>query len=240
MTMDLIFILLALGHIIGDFYCQPKTMAEKKYNSITWLCGHGLIYALCMASVLAVGAEFSKNLVFLFLAVSISHFVIDFLKRFVKWKQSIMDQIAHFACILVSWMIWGGELHQTGYAFLNYSYLQKNAVLIVLGLLCILKPVGFMIEQGDIWNFDKGKSQQNEMQKGAGKMIGYLERMIVYFLLLHGQFTAIAFVITAKSVARFPEIGKEGEGRSQAEYFLIGTLLSMVSVLSITLLLGLI
>ena len=119
------------------------------------------------------------------------------------------------------------------------AYLQKSVILVVLGLLCILRPVGVLIEQGDVWDFSRNKNPPDESQKGAGKMIGYLERIVIYFLLLVGQYAAIAFVITAKSVARFPEIGKDGQGRMLAEYYLIGTLLSMISVFTITLLLGL-
>ena len=99
-----------------------------------------------------------------------------------------------------------------------------------------------MIEKGDIWDFSKSKSQPtpNENQKGAGKMIGYLERIIVFFLLMNNQFGAIAFVLTAKSVMRFPEIGKSDNASSLVEFYIIGTLLSMTSVFAVAFLLGLI
>ena len=57
-----------------------------------------------------------------------------------------------------------------------------------------------------------------------------------YVFLIYQQFEAIAFILTAKSVARFKEIENN---KDMAEYYLIGTLLSVVSVVVLTFLLGL-
>jgi len=59
---------------------------------------------------------------------------------------------------------------------------------------------------------------------GAGARIGYLERIFVLTLVILGQYGAIALVFTAKSIARFNEL-KE---REFAEYYLIGTLASIL------------
>ena len=49
-----------------------------------------------------------------------------------------------------------------------------------------------------------------------------LEREIILMLGLMGQFGAIGFVLTAKSLARFKQL----ENKSFAEKYLVGTLLS--------------
>jgi len=192
-----------------------------------------------MSIVLMAGIGFTTNIFWILLVANVSHTLIDFLKRFVKWKSFSLDQLAHLAVLVTVWAVWGQSLNVKEFFLLEFTYLQKSAILIVLGLLCILRPIGVLIEQGDVWDFSRNKNSLDESQKGAGKMIGYLERTVVYFLLLVGQYAAIAFVIAAKSVARFPEIGKDGQGRMLAEYYLIGTLLSMISVFTTTLLLGL-
>jgi hypothetical protein len=46
--------------------------------------------------------------------------------------------------------------------------------------------------------------------------------LFFYFLIL-GQYTVLGFVISAKTVARFNELNK----RDFAEYFIIGTMLSV-------------
>jgi hypothetical protein len=71
-----------------------------------------------------------------------------------------------------------------------------------------------------------GKAPQ-EIPAG-GKMIGMLERTIVYSAVLVGHPEAVAVVIAVKSVARFPEFSKN---RLFAEYFLIGSLLSLLVAL---------
>lgn len=65
---------------------------------------------------------------------------------------------------------------------------------------------------------------------GAGMLIGWLERAILFSLVLAGQSTAAVLTLTAKSVARFPALRRNEEGF--AEYFLIGSLTSLVMALA--------
>jgi len=57
----------------------------------------------------------------------------------------------------------------------------------------------------------------------AGRVIGFFERFIVLTFVLLDQYTALAFVLAAKSIARFREL----EDRNFAEYYLVGTLASI-------------
>ncbi|RJP77527.1 MAG: hypothetical protein C4524_08225 [Candidatus Zixiibacteriota bacterium] len=63
--------------------------------------------------------------------------------------------------------------------------------------------------------------------KGAGTCIGLLERALVLTFVLIGQHTAIGLVLTAKSIARFEEL----KDRNFTEYYLIGTLASMLAAI---------
>jgi len=68
---------------------------------------------------------------------------------------------------------------------------------------------------------------ENELEtgglKGAGMAIGMIERIIVLTFVLFNQYTAITIIFAAKSIARFNEL----KDRKMAEYYLIGTLLSI-------------
>lgn len=64
----------------------------------------------------------------------------------------------------------------------------------------------------------------------GGRVIGILERTLVYGAVLVGHPEAVALVIAFKSVARFPKYTSD---REFAEYFLIGTLLSLLFGLSV-------
>lgn len=63
----------------------------------------------------------------------------------------------------------------------------------------------------------------------AGRAIGILERITIFFFSLTGEYIAIPFVLTAKSFARF----KEMDNKDFAEYVLIGTLLSSLIAMGV-------
>ncbi|MFQ5584473.1 MAG: hypothetical protein ACE5GL_08580 [Calditrichia bacterium] len=65
-----------------------------------------------------------------------------------------------------------------------------------------------------------------------GRVIGILERTLIYYFVLYGHFSAVGFILAAKGVTRFKEL----ENRSFAEYFLIGTLSSTIIAGAIALL----
>jgi hypothetical protein len=61
--------------------------------------------------------------------------------------------------------------------------------------------------------------------KKAGSIIGFLERIIILLLLNVNQYSSIGLILTAKSIARYDMISKDQEF---AEYYLIGTLFSLL------------
>lgn len=67
----------------------------------------------------------------------------------------------------------------------------------------------------------------------AGRMIGSLERLIILLGLVAGSWEIIAAVIALKTVGRFKEL----DDRLQAEYFLIGSLASILWAALISLIL---
>lgn len=76
---------------------------------------------------------------------------------------------------------------------------------------------------------EKGISEEyfysvfNKHDLSRGKLIGYIERLLVILLTYYNAFPAIGFIVAAKSIARF----KQMDDRDWAEYFLLGTLSSM-------------
>lgn len=64
---------------------------------------------------------------------------------------------------------------------------------------------------------------------GRGRIIGVLERALALTLILWGQFGALGLVLAAKALARFRGL----EERDFAEYFLIGTLASLLVALMV-------
>ena len=62
-----------------------------------------------------------------------------------------------------------------------------------------------------------------------GRLIGILERALVLTLVLLGQFGALGLVVAAKALARFRGL----DDRDFAEYFLIGTLASLLHAVAV-------
>lgn len=60
----------------------------------------------------------------------------------------------------------------------------------------------------------------------GGRVLGPLERVFVVALALAGQFGALAAIVAAKGVLRYPEISKDEPDGSKAEYVLVGTFVS--------------
>ncbi|MBT2214938.1 DUF3307 domain-containing protein [Virgibacillus dakarensis] len=60
--------------------------------------------------------------------------------------------------------------------------------------------------------------------RSHGKWIGYIERLLVILLTAISAYQAIALIIAAKSIARFKQL----DDRNWAEYFLLGTLSSIL------------
>ncbi len=88
-----------------------------------------------------------------------------------------------------------------------------------------LRSVRVPLNSAEGSDLDEGPEKAPETgPPGSGRMIGILERTIALILLLLGEWTALALLLAAKSIARFEELKR----REFAEYYLIGTLTSLL------------
>lgn len=74
-----------------------------------------------------------------------------------------------------------------------------------------------------------GSLPKDEPELSAGRMIGPIERLLIFGLGLSGEPTAAAFVASAKSLLRFPELGPDRDATSPSrfsEYVVLGSLAS--------------
>ena len=61
----------------------------------------------------------------------------------------------------------------------------------------------------------------------GGRYVGALERWLLVVLLSAGALPLAVALLAAKGVVRFPEVQRDVDGGSRAEYFLVGTLASL-------------
>ena len=249
MNLNLVLIVILLGHIIGDFYVQSNQIASRKYNKIKYFLLHVLLYSISMGAILLLTIPFSQTLLLIWAGTTLLHLIIDCLKGlwiryftqgsmrlFISSHSFVIDQFLHIISILIIWYLWGSTLTVRSFVGQDIIGYENKPVVILLCFLCILRPVGLLIGSGEIWDLKKHHPETSSSVQNAGKMIGYLERTIVLLFLMYQQFGAIAFILTAKSVARFKEIETN---KDMAEYYLIGTLLSVASAFMIAFLFGL-
>ncbi len=119
-----------------------------------------------------------------------------------------------------------------GYAFvvdggteIVKGVLQKFPVLADNAMKAILKKKdGILME-----NIPEAKQEQ----ENAGELIGILERLLILTFVLVNSYEAVAFVVAAKSVARFSAL----DDKDFAEYYLLGTSTSVLVAVGIGILL---
>lgn len=107
---------------------------------------------------------------------------------------------------------------------------EINAVL--FGLLLVTNEVNTLVRyQFRLFDLEPKKQAQpdealsatvDREEYNAGRVIGILERLLIYYLVLNAQFAVIGLVLAAKSFTRFKDLEK----RTYAEYVLVGTLSS--------------
>lgn len=238
------FTLMLLAHALGDYYLQPAYLAKLKSKSTWYVLIHTSIYAAMMFATVCL---YNNPAYFIAICISVvTHAAIDIIKQLilnsrakagiltVKEDRSfyLIDQVLHmsiiFACSLFASS--SSSLGQIdflsriipsligidGYTLLSY----------ITALIAVMKPTNIFIQKILI---TEKPTQETTTRLRFGGRIGTLERIVTIVMLALGQYAAIALVFTAKSIVRF----KDFENRSFAEYYLYGTLLSVVTSLSV-------
>lgn len=110
-----------------------------------------------------------------------------------------------------------------GYALFIPVIWQAGNLFIKKG---IIEPLGTQIVMTAAEGAENGSAGAADRTRElkAGRVIGALERLLIVAGLVLGKWEVLVAVITLKTVARFPELEKQ----IRAEYFLIGSLASVL------------
>ena len=238
---------LLFAHILTDFLIQTDADVRQKDKPLV-LIKHGLTAGII--SYLSLGIIDAWDIA---LGIMFSHTLLDALKmrsnKGTNLSRFVTHQGAHILIlILFSCAASGFKYHAISSLwtiFFGKGFLQA-ITLISGGILSIF--VGSFLVEYTFESFDfKDKKQtksnpsentttdiyKNSGIKDGGKIIGYLERSLIFLFILAGYPAGIGFLIAAKSVFRFGEL-TDPSRRQQAEYIIIGTLLSILLGTSIS------
>lgn len=244
------FGLLALAHVIADFMAQGKEMVRRKEaGRFSGYFGHFLVVLSSLMIIFAPMLHGRLAMALAFFAVL--HIGIDLLKGvFTRWVRPagevglfLVDQGLHFVAMLGFWLYWTpicGEEPWVRWSvetilpiegrrwFQQMMQLWFNADLLSTLIMYITVIYGGavfvrkVLDTAPIATPRTEEGSRCELQD-TGRYIGMAERMILLTLTVVNATSAAAFVLTAKSIARYQELNQ----KDFAEYYLTGTLLSM-------------
>ena len=217
-------------HFFTDFVLQTKKLVQNKKDrkAASWfLYVHCLLHAGLIYLLLP-----DKSLWQIPAIIFITHYCIDLWKVYQKENvfTFLIDQFLHIIVIIIVWMIWYQPVNWVG-AHLLKLLNNYNFWLIATAYLITIFPLAFILGYAtQRWRKDIEQSFQrsNTSLSEAGKWIGIFERILVITFVINNHFEGIGFLIAAKSILRFNDI-KGDAMRKEAEYILIGTLMSFAS-----------
>lgn len=217
----IVFIKLLLAHLLGDFLLQPTSWVvekENKKHKSAKLYLHILLHGI-LAWVLVADITFGKYAVLL----AVSHGVIDFMKLHFQSDKTkrlwfIADHILHLIAIGAITLLWN-HINLNHYEIDNRFWIYATAIFL------LTTPASIIIKNViSIWTPHESNAKEADLQN-AGKYIGILERLFVFFFIATGNFASIGFLMAAKSIFRFGDL-TQAKDRKLTEYVLIGTLMS--------------
>ena len=238
-------VILIFAHLLGDFVVRFRWLRKRK-RTFTGLLVHSLIHA-ALAYVL-----FSAwTLWFIPLVIGVSHLLIDLGKLRARSRRLwlfLLDQGLHgiVLILLAAFLVRAGTGLPFWYAWQPSLFWP---ILVVACAILLLVPCGGYLIGGLMAPYQEQRATYytklskdtskegtrivKELEDG-GRMIGYLERLLILVFILSNQYAGIGFLIAAKSILPFVEY-KDNENRMERDYIIIGTFASFLYALVISL-----
>jgi len=232
-----LFLTVLLAHLLGDFPLQSSSMLRAKHQGIRAYIGHGAVHLLVL--VVCVAVFISHELVTSFwfwmaACVYISaHLGIDRAKQGLvstaKLGDSasvfLLDQVAHVCTIVaLAWFLIRPNWEIVKSQFRWSTAIGERVLEAGIVYVGVIFAGGYLIRYltRNLTARIKKEGETAEQVENAGMYIGWLERFLVVTAILVQSPSMVGLILTGKSIARFPELKERF-----AEYFLIGTLLSI-------------
>ena len=234
-----------IAHCITDFLLQSAKGVKSKQEKI--LRSASLYKHIGVLIIITWLLIWDRNQWLAVSIIALTHLIIDAAKLWANKKISeksnphkdiwlfSIDQLLHVIVIVWVWLQMIGGYHAIA-RMAKIILPDYHLLLRVLGYLILIGPVTYIIRF-----LTKKWSDHLDTREGlqdAGKWIGILERILIITLVFIEQFTAIGFLVAAKSIIRLidkPEVSPPLQelmhkpafnARKHTEYVLIGTFLS--------------
>ncbi len=220
MGLKELLLLQVIAHLCLDYFFQTDKLAKQK-NTIGFKSSF-LYWHVLTCFVLSWLFSLQVGFVLAAAVIAITHFLIDGFKRhlcnsmYFGRYAFFIDQAIHLIILTVVVVLfdkWYG-INPSIEVSLNFKYL-----LIITGYLVCLKPANIFIKE--VFHATEVQVSSDNEMPNAGKVIGVLERILTLTFIIVSQYSAVGFLIAAKSILRY------GNNETlKTEYVLIGTMLS--------------
>ena len=238
-----LFLALYLGHLLTDFVFQTDRLVSEKQGA-AWrgYARHGIIHYAVVAGVVALADPHRLLQPFfqaILVALSAAHLVIDWSKLSLTgslWSGRralayALDQALHLLTVLGAALIATRPPLQELHAWVARARVfQEKALLLLVVYVAVVFGGGYFVSEV-LKSLLKDETGQPEEERKEtihnGLYIGWLERALVLTALALQSPSTVGFILAGKSIVRFTEM----KSLRFAEYFLIGTLLSITIAL---------
>ncbi len=201
---------LILAHLLADYPFQNKWIIANKKRPEAMAAHIGVVF---LFTLIALRGELVPAL-----TIAAIHLIIDLIKTHLAperlWAY-LADQLAHFLTIAGVLWFWPELSTLWPEATIWTQYMLTLSAGLILCVMAGGPAIGLLMA-----DFDE---IQHVGLPAAGRMIGLLERALIYLMVLAGQPAGIGFLIAAKSILRFDTVSKD---QRASEYVIIGTLAS--------------
>lgn len=223
MSFETLSILQLIAYFTITYYLFPKAFKGKhtkqRFSSI--------YLAKQSVSLVAISWLLSFQLSFFSFAILIGvvHFLFGsfyhFIKKhpFTRPSAFYVLEVGRILGILLSvYLFHSLEIYSTPFTTLPTT---KTIWIIFSVFLCCLPANIWIQEFFKTFRLKISTKKNNKNDPNAGRLIGILERLLVYTFIVSNHFAAVGFLIAAKSILRFQD-----HETLKTEYVLIGTMLS--------------
>jgi hypothetical protein len=233
------FLALYLAHLVTDFLLQTaRVVTGKRRGAPGAYAEHGAIHLLAAIAFLgfAVPQLWKSPGFYAFtLGLTAVHLAMDWGKIRLLHSARITDgaatflwdQFLHFLTVgLAAWLIARPSLLSVTTKVQGLQLEIEKPLLLLVVYLAVIFGGGYVVRfltRPLLKNDMRDLGETTGELQNAGMYIGWLERFVVLTALMLQSPATVGLILTAKSIVRYPEM----KSVRFAEYFLIGTLLSM-------------
>ena len=229
---------LYLAHLLTDFVFQTSRMVKlKRVGRFAGYRLHGVVHytaAVVLCGFFVPGMLFSLRFQLAVVLLTVVHLAIDWCKITLGALYAAadgvigftIDQLVHAVTVfLAAWWTVRAPPAAEMVRVLGILRRPDNKILLLLVVyVAVIFGAGWLIRFLTKPLMRDLKLDESHAQLGnAGMFIGWLERFLILSALFEHSPATAGLILAAKSIARYPEFKRE----QFAEYFLIGTLLSI-------------